>query len=230
MTIQEELKDIFKRFNLTIAQVQARLSEIGMVDCGQYLTYPPKKYWAQDVYFAMASLVLKDAKSILEIGTSRGDRTKVLSKLFPNSMVYTTDIGPKDPLWNQTWRSRHPDNIAFFNRHLNCGNIKFIESNSFFLPGLELPEKFSLIYVDGDHTYPVVASDVSFAYGRLKKRGFLFMHDYEVKRVGIDFSLDVSNVVNWMRGRVKEEILEFPMVISNANKGANLKMACLVKE
>jgi len=226
MTIQEELKDIFKRFGLTVAQVQARLSEIGMADYGQYLTHPPKRCWAQDVYFAMASLVLEDAKFILEIGTSRGDRTIVLSKLFPNSTVYTIDVGPKDPLWNQSWRSRHPDNIAICDSRLNCGNIKFIESNSFFLPGLELPEKFSFIYVDGDHTYPVVASDISFAYSHLRKGGFLFMHDYEVKRV----CLDVSHAVNWMRKRIEEKVLEFPMVISNSNKNSNLKMACIVKE
>lgn len=226
MTIQEELKDIFKRFGLTVAQVQARLSEVGMADYSQCLTNPPEKAWAEKTYFAIASLVLEDAESILEIGTSRGATANVLSKLFPNSTVYTIDIGPKDPLWKYTWRSGHPDRVAIFNENLSRGNIKFIESNSFFLPGLELPEKFSFIYVDGDHLYPVVAADISFAYNHLRKGGFLFMHDYEVKRV----ELDVSNAVNWMRERIEEEVLEFPMVISNSNKKPNKKMACLVKE
>lgn len=224
--IQEELKNIFAKFNLTVVQVQARLLEIEMPEFSQYLQYPPKRAWAQHVYFAMASLILDDVHSVFEIGTGSGASTNTLAKLFSDSIIYTIDVGPDDPNWKGTWKSKHSDKVVFYNKNLDHKNIKIIECNSFFLPALELPERFDLIYVDGDHQYPVVASDISFAYSHLRKGGFLFMHDYEIRPAG----LDVNYVVNWMREHIKEEVLEFPMFISKNNLKANLKMACLVKD
>jgi len=223
--IQDEFKEIFARFGLSVKQVQDRLAEIGMGDYSKNLIHPKERSWAHYSYFAMASLVLKNVKFILEIGTGCGQSTNVLIKLFPNAIVYTVDVGPNDPNWIQTWRGSYPEKANVYYKNLTHKNIVVLESNSFFLPALDLPEQFSLIFVDGDHTYPAVASDVSFAYSHMESGGFLFMHDYDAEKK----RNDVHRVIDWLAEIIEEKIFFCPE-FTHEKKGRNLKVAYLIKE
>ena len=137
-------------------------------------------------------------------------------------MVDTIDTPESDPEYNMGWRGRHGGVItSTFKRNIDRNNIKFIESNSFFLPALGLPKQFEFIFVDGDHLYPVMASDIMFSYHSLADGGFLFMHDYEL--IPRTTNNDVSLAVNWMTWRIKEQIFFFPQ------QQPNDIMACLVK-
>ena len=226
----KELEQSFAIFGIPWCKVEEKLITVGMQDYAKIIpTYDyDKKYnkkgfglhWA---FFAMASLVLKNVKNILEIGTGAGASTSVIARLFPESTVYTIDVPGFDPKYKDGWRGaeRRWEDMPRFKENIAKDNIKFIESNSFFLPTLGLPKQFEFIFVDGDHAYPVVASDIMFSYNSLVDGGFLFIHDYGLVPEAINY--DVSNVVDWMRQRIKERIFFFPQQ-QHVNK-----IACLVK-
>lgn len=220
----EEIEQSLATFGKSWHEVEKKLNTVGMQDYAKAI--PNYSYgdgyvlhW---VFFAMASLVLKDVKNVLEIGSGAGASTAVIARLFPESTIYTIDVPEFDPKYGKGWRGaeRRWGNTPRFKENIARDNIEFIESNSFFLPTLGLPKQFEFIFVDGDHTYPVVASDIMFSYNSLVDGGFLFMHDYEVIPKTTN---DVSNTVNWMRERIKERIFFLPQ------QQANDKMVCLVK-
>lgn len=223
----DKLERNFAIFGISWSEVEKKLIEIGMEDYAKIIPdydYDKECYKGTRVYwvfFAMASLVLKNVKNILEIGTGAGASTAVIAGLFPESTVYTIDTPESDPEYKNGWRGRHGGVfMPTFKRNIDRNNIKFIESNSFFLSALDLPKQFELIFVDGGHVYPIVASDIMFSYHALADGGFLFMHDYELDP---KTNNDVSNAVNWMSWRIKEQIFFLPQ------QQHNDKMACLVK-
>lgn len=63
------------------------------------------------------------------------------------------------------------------NKNLKNKNIKFIEIDSIFLPTLFKEETFDFIFVDGDHSYPVVEKDIFNTYKLVKKNGFVVIDD-----------------------------------------------------
>jgi len=225
----EELERSFSIFGTSWGKVEKKLIAVGMEDYTKIIpdyNYDKECYRGKCVlhwvFFAMASLILKDVKNVLEIGTGAGASTTVLAKLFPESTVYTIDMPESDPEYKKGWRGRHGGiHLPIFKKNIDRSNIKFVESNSFFLPTLDLPKKFEFIFVDGNHVYPVVASDIMFSYHSLADGGFLFMHDYEL--VPRTTENDVSNVVNWVSWQIKEQVFFFPQ------QQHMDKMACLVK-
>jgi len=228
----KEIEEPFARFNLTWNKIKNKLIEVGLTDIANKISdcirNPSKPYPLQIVFFAMSSLVLKNVKNILEIGTSAGKSTRALSRIFPKSMIYTIDIGESDPNYSISYRgiqegpSTEERRLAF-EKNTMADNIKFIESNSFFLPSLGLPEKFELIFVDGDHDFPQVATDIMFAYNRTRSGGFLFMHDYDISGNSAN---DVKETVDWVEARIKEKIL----FLAGNTRLLTGKMALIVKE
>jgi len=204
----EELEEILKQLGVTIETVKEKLVTIGREEYVKSLLnptrQPPVHY--NHCYFAMASLVLKGVKNILEIGTRDFGSAAVFSDLFPEATVYTIDVRSRDK-----YSSDHD-------------NIKFIKSNSFFLPSLKLPEEFEIIFVDGEHVFPAVAWDISFAYACVAKGGFLFIRDYEVERLSDN---DVKITVEYIRNRILEDILLLPEYADPQLQ--NGRMACVRK-
>lgn len=214
--MNKKIEESFAQFNLTWDEIKNKLIEARLIDVADKVSCcmrnPHRAYPMQIIYFAMSSLILKNVKNILEIGTSGGKSTFALSRLFPKSMVYTIDIGESDPNYSISYRGiqEGPSTEGrrlFFEKNTMADNIKFIESNSFFLPSLGLPDKFELIFVDGDHNFPQVAGDIMFAYNRMRGGGFLFMHDYNMSGKNTN---NVKEMVDWTGARIKEEVLFVP--------------------
>jgi len=97
--------------------------------------------------------------------------------------------------------------MSQFKQNIRRENIVFIPKNSFFLPSLEVPQKFELIWVDGDHKFPAVAWDIMFAYNYLIKGGFMFIHDY---RVNHDKNSQVKDTIDYIASRIKEKVWYLP--------------------
>lgn len=167
---------------------------------------------------------MSDVKNILELGTGLGESANVLSRIFPNAFIYTTDL-PKSDKKHKKWKYFKHQGIKKFNINIKKPNIIFIESDTFFLCSMELPKSFELIFVDGGHCYPVVAWDTMFAYGHLARGGFMFMHDYISKQS----TNNVKNVVDYFKDLIKENIYLLPIdPMRPVNKEG--KMACIRKE
>ena len=204
MTVNEELERLFLNFGVTLDDV---INNFWLVD--------DKNDPIQDsagllsLCLSMASLVIGDAKNVLELGTGLGERTAILSGLFPKAQIYTLDLPREDPAFNRVaWRGlpQKKDGPGKFKRNIDRENITYINSNSFFLPSLGLPKAFELILVDGGHTYPAVAWDIMFSYSRLSDGGFMFMHDYSTENE----TLKVKDVVDYISERIKEKVYYFP--------------------
>ena len=122
----------------------------------------------------------KGIKNILEIGTYKGESTKFLSELFNNSKIYTFDLPDNDPIFLSSYSREDPKVLDDFlkkrKKNLNSKNIKFIQSNSFFIPEL-VSNIFDLIWIDGDHLLPTIAWDICNAYHLCKKDGWIMFDD-----------------------------------------------------
>jgi predicted O-methyltransferase YrrM len=125
---------------------------------------------------------------ILEIGTAEGDFTAFLGTIFPNSIIETIDLPSTDPrFWNATTdlsaQSTSKVKLSEVNSRdeklTKFTNIKFREMNSLGLT-FQQDQNYDLIWVDGDHTYPVVAIDIANALRLLKVGGLLGFDDIYV--------------------------------------------------
>lgn len=209
-------------FNVSLEATRARLKSIGMDNYARTL-----KGHLHYLYFAMVSLVLVDVKNILELGTGHGHSTAIFSSLFPKAKVYTFDLPKEDRSYSTlAWRDKKPGLIKVFDEAIAKDNVIFVESNTFFLSSLKLPDLFELIWVDGGHNFPVVAWDIMFAYNHLRPGGFMFMHDYCLKP--LSYTSQVDNVVRYMDGRIKEKIWLLPSS-SKPEKSKCSKTVCIRK-
>ena len=224
MTLIEELNYFFSKFNVTLEEARKKLKGIAPDDWAYDL-----KGTFQHLYFAMVSVVLKDVKNVLELGTGLGETTAVLSGLFPAAKIYTIDVPRGDGEFRKrAWRNlpQKKDGKARFRKNVHKENIIYINRNSFFLSTMGLPEKFEAIFVDGGHLFPAVAWDIMYAYHHLQEGGFMFMHDYS-----IDFipkHSRVKSVLDYLAPRIKEEILLFPGS-SNLKRNKIVKIPCIRK-
>ena len=125
----------------------------------------------------------------MEIGTGRGRTAFVLSKLFPTAKVYTIDLPKSDYQFNKL-AIRSDFNHEKFKNYLNQSNIQYFEENSLYLPKLNLPKYFDLIWVDGGHNYPTVAWDLMFCYNKLNANGIMLMHDYNIETTDVKDAID----------------------------------------
>lgn len=233
---RQKMDSICKIFGLTVDDVEQKLNALGedgmLIDRVHISPNPqPIKYYRKDgplfdrFYYAMASLVLKDVKNVLEIGSGLGHSTIVFSKLFPNAKIYTVDIPTDDPNWVKNCRSKPGPSATLYHYNISRGkNIIPIKTNSFFLSSVDLPKEFKLILVDGTHELPQVAGDIMYGYGRISDGGFLFMHDYTPRP---QRTLDVGVVVHWIEKRISERIFLFPMIVPPDKP--EKKMALIVK-
>ena len=128
-------------------------------------------------------------KRILEIGTAEGDFTVFLAAIFPDAVIETIDLPSSDNrFWNATTESSsiQSSKVSCFKveerdaKLSKFSSIRFRETNSLALTFQET-DKYDLIWVDGDHTYPVVSIDIANALRLLNVAGILGFDDiYEM--------------------------------------------------
>lgn len=127
----------------------------------------------------------QDVGNILEIGTAGGYFTHYLAALFPDATIETWDL-PASTLTNST--------VEAYNR-ISEGYGLQPESSRQFLDSLKnvvqiqqdstrlafKSGSFDLVWVDGDHTFPVVAFDVINALRMTKPSGRICIDDIRLR-------------------------------------------------
>ena len=92
-------------------------------------------------------------------------------------------------------------------------NIKSIKKNTFFLlDKIDPKNKFDFIWVDGGHTYPDIAWDLSNSYFLLSENGILMSDDtilHKNKYNNGYVSTDSREVLNYIADRTKVFIFHF---------------------
>lgn len=130
----------------------------------------------QELLFAAISLVRKDSvKSILEFGTFSGESTLVLRALFPSASITTIDL--PEPVLTATDKTSEIKKINDLRSiNVNKAEANLILKNSALMSQSDLGV-YDLVWLDGDHTYPVVAVDVVHTLNCLSENGILIMDD-----------------------------------------------------
>ena len=135
--------------------------------------------WSEHlVLFAAFSEGRSDVHKILEIGTFNGETAKILSRLFPNSLITTIDLPSSELSKSKIYGYETKNDIIISKREKNlklASNVNFKEMNSLEL--IHQESKYDLIWIDGDHSYPTAAIDISNAVRLLTKNGIALCDD-----------------------------------------------------
>jgi predicted O-methyltransferase YrrM len=129
--------------------------------------------------FGALSRALPDMREIIEIGTYDGRAAMLLANLFPQARVTTIDLAADDPIYSQSYQSaRTADFVRRRNETLSgSSRVRFVETNSLSLATDLGAGRFDLVWVDGDHDFPVVAVDLANAVRLAKPGGFVMCDD-----------------------------------------------------
>jgi predicted O-methyltransferase YrrM len=146
-------------------------------------------------------------KNILEIGTYEADTTSVMSVLFPNANIVTIDL-PEDELElfafnkyrNDTLTTTKKTQIPGFRENRielikSLHNVKYIETNSINLTNWD-SNQFDLIWVDGNHEYPISCIDIINSYRLLTSNGIMLLDD-----------VHINNKLNYIDDSIYETLL-----------------------
>ena len=123
---------------------------------------------------------------ILEIGTERGEFTAFLHSLSHDLEITTVDLPGDDERYINATTQTSSDLMStdeavastINQRRKNIGdlkNVRFWEMSSVRLSLLD--DQFDLIYVDGDHTFPIVAIDAINAFRLVAPDGWILFDD-----------------------------------------------------
>ena len=127
------------------------------------------------VLLGAVSRAVPTTKRVLEIGTYDGRTALILSQLFPSAMITTIDLPPDDPVYGESYEvARSKEFVARRNDYLGRNDrVKFVELNSLGLSHQPAEPGYDLIWVDGDHDFPVVGMDLANAVRLLRPGGYL---------------------------------------------------------
>lgn len=135
-------------------------------------------------FAAIAQAPPRPVRRILEIGTSSGEFAVFLSRLFPDAEIHTIDLPSDDPRFfnaTSTDATGTPSAAgpAADRRDALLATrpaIRFEAMNSLQLTFRGAPE-YDLIWVDGDHTFPIVAIDLANALRLVHVDGMVLCDD-----------------------------------------------------
>jgi len=173
----EEQNKIFKRLDLNRSEGLKKLQNIKKDMNFENRESPMSS--EHEVVFSSLSLNnnIKTNK-ILEIGTFDGMNSLLLSKIFPNADIDTIDLphteGDFKNFYNR--KNKIDEFISYRNNNLKKNiKIQFIEKNSIHL--INFKNKYDLIWIDGNHGYPVVCADIINSLYLINTNGFIVCDD-----------------------------------------------------
>jgi predicted O-methyltransferase YrrM len=129
--------------------------------------------WSEHlIVFAAIATSDRVVRNILEIGTFNGETARILSALFPLSQILTIDLPFSEMKKTKMYEYETKNSQLILKRSKNLkflSNVKFLEQNSLML--INTTDSFDLIWIDGDHSYPVAAIDIANAVRMLNRDG-----------------------------------------------------------
>ena len=138
------------------------------------VSYSEKRGMWSEHLLVFAAIATSDrvVSNILEIGTFNGETARILSALFPSSQILTIDLPFFEIKKTKMYEYETKNSQLIFKRNENLKllpSVKFLEKNSLTL--MNTATGFDLIWIDGDHSYPVAAIDIANAVRMLNPNG-----------------------------------------------------------
>ncbi len=144
------------------------------------VSYSEKRGMWSEHLLLFASIATSDRaiSNILEIGTFNGETAQILCALFPSSQIITVDLPFSEIEKTKMYEYETKNAQLVLKRNENLKllpSIKFLEMNSLMLMNTSI--SFDLIWIDGDHSYPVAAIDIANAVRMLNPDGIAICDD-----------------------------------------------------
>jgi len=176
------------------------------------------------IYFTALSAAGFKPRKILEIGTFKGETTKILAELFPESSIRTLDISKKEMLHKGIYLYAINSSMDLFeHRRHNIGNVSnvdFNELNSLFLT-LEIGE-YDLIWLDGAHGYPIAAIDFTNCIRMLSRQGKLVCDDVYLNIWKEDPNYFSKAIIDTLRAFSQAKIINYKMIFKRTDLENNI--------
>lgn len=141
--------------------------------------------------------------TIVEIGSFQGESTTIFSQNFVDSKIFAVDIWSNN--YEMDINANNPkdveNNFDFLTRDYN--NIIKIKMSSENFSNVIADKSVDFIYIDGDHSYNGVNTDIIKWRNKVKNGGYIGGHDYVEDRVDLiraikeNFPNDVINIFGW---------------------------------
>jgi predicted O-methyltransferase YrrM len=175
------------------------------------------------IYFTGLSLSGFKPRNILEIGTFKGETTRILSELFPDCSIRTLDISKKEMQSKNIYAYALNSKIDIFEHRkrniVGVSNIVFNELNSLFLT-LETGE-YDLIWLDGAHGYPIASMDFTNCIRMLSKEGKLVCDDVYFKIWKEDPNYFSKAVIDSLQAFAQVKIIDYKMILKRTDLDNN---------
>jgi predicted O-methyltransferase YrrM len=169
--------------------------------------------WSEHlVLFASISVSKNQIRNILEIGTHKGETTRILHQLFPDANITTIDLPDRIAKESQIYTYSDSDQIIV-QRKANIGSIDRINQLQMNSCGLVFHEqKYDLIWLDGAHGYPICAIDVTNAVRMVSVEGFIICDDVYTRLKHSDEMYDSTATHEVLEAFRKSEILHYELL------------------
>jgi predicted O-methyltransferase YrrM len=133
--------------------------------------------WSEHlVFFAAISVSKADVAKVLEIGTFKGETTRILADLFPKSEIVSIDLS-HDEIRNIGTYAYAANELPNSKEMPSNVNLKTLNS----LKLLDESNSYDLIWVDGNHKSPYVQVDIANAIRLVRDDGFVLCDDIYFK-------------------------------------------------
>jgi predicted O-methyltransferase YrrM len=132
-----------------------------------------------DMAYVCAIPKLRDAKTIFEIGTYRGQTTCGFADVCEDAEIYTLNLPPDQD-------DRYGEYIgSFIKTSPNKQRIHQVFSDSKDFDTKPYRKTMDFVFVDGDHSYEYVKNDTEKAFELLAPDGAIAWHDFAGKSEGV---------------------------------------------
>lgn len=167
--LQKDLEyneDLFKKFNFNINEIKSRLRS-------QNILYEDENVsWHYHLSAGLKDYFKNKKINILEIGTSYGNFTNFISKIYDDCIITTIDLNDGSLVKKEVKKF-----LEIRKNNLNRKNINFIKLHSTNIKKYFNGKKFDFIWVDGDHLNPQVTIDIINSLDLLNDDGIISTDD-----------------------------------------------------
>ena len=203
---------MFSKYKLNRQLGLSKLNKILETEFGE--TYNEKKgMWSEHlIFFAALSLDSIKIEKILEIGTHKGETTRILHSLFPLAKITTIDL-PSTLAKDLEIYSYGESNEIIEVRKRNIGTIKEIHEVQQDSCNLTIEEdKYDLIWLDGAHGHPVCCVDITNAVRLIKTKGFILCDDVYTTLRNSDSFYDSTATLRVLEAFEKSHLVNFSLI------------------
>jgi SAM-dependent methyltransferase len=129
---------------------------------------------------------LPEGLNILEVGVGAGDYSNRILERNPNMLVLVDIFVYGDMMIDHLDNPRfgEGEGLDFINKRFSGKKIKAIQGNSLeVLPKMNeyFADKFDIIYIDANHEYENIVSDIHNSLDLLKESGTIVLNDYIIQ-------------------------------------------------